>query len=238
MTTKPFAHSGFFSIHNAVFDVIMPQLSPNGFKVLCVAIRQTFGWVANPGGDPQERKEWDRISYSQFQEKTGIGSRATISRALSECVDGGYLLRRQAGTERGKPVYTYSLNTEYELPTGTEIEPVATSSKTEPVTSSKTEPVEGTEIEPVTSSKTEPTKEKAKANKKERGKEKAAGSHSGVWCSIHNVEMERREKDGAVWYSHRLPDGAWCKGAPGDVRPEPETREERRTRYVTAGFMT
>jgi hypothetical protein len=64
-----------------------------------------------------------------------------------------------------------------------------------------------------------------------------AGSHSGVWCSIHNVEMERREKGGAVWYSHRDGDG-WCKGAPGDVRPEPETREGRRTRYVTAGVMT
>jgi hypothetical protein len=79
--------------------------------------------------------------------------------------------------------------------------------------------------------------EKIRRKAGEEEEEEAAGSHSGVWCSIHNVEMERREKDGAVWYSHRDGDG-WCKGAPGDVRPEPETREERHTRYVTAGVMT
>ena len=64
-TIKPF-EGGWFPIHNAVFDVIMPSLSPNGWKILCVAIRQTLGWRAK--GDPTGlmRREWDRISYSQF----------------------------------------------------------------------------------------------------------------------------------------------------------------------------
>lgn len=30
-------------------------------------------------------------------------------------------------------------------------------------------------------------------------------------CPIHQVEMRRREKDGRVWYSHKV-DGQWCKG--------------------------
>ena len=32
-----------------------------------------------------------------------------------------------------------------------------------------------------------------------------------TWCSIHNVEMKRWEKDGRVWYSHKNGDG-WCSG--------------------------
>jgi hypothetical protein len=69
--------------------------------VLIVVIRQTCGWVAQPGGDPRQRRQWDRISYSQFQARSGLGSRTTISRALSECMDMGVLLRRRVGTERG-----------------------------------------------------------------------------------------------------------------------------------------
>lgn len=30
-------------------------------------------------------------------------------------------------------------------------------------------------------------------------------------CPIHQTEMRRWEKDGKVWYSHKV-DGQWCKG--------------------------
>ena len=30
-------------------------------------------------------------------------------------------------------------------------------------------------------------------------------------CPIHDVEMKRWEKNGKVWYSHKV-DGAWCTG--------------------------
>ena len=115
-TIRPFDAGGWFPIHNAVFDVIMPQLSPNGWKILCVAIRQTWGWVAD-GSDTRQRKQADRISYSQFKEKAGIGSYSTVSRALEECLEAGYLNRRQVDTHpgTGKPIYAYELNTEYEM---------------------------------------------------------------------------------------------------------------------------
>jgi len=114
---KPFDAGGWFPIHNAVFDVIMPELSPNAWKVLCVAIRQTWGWMADTNGDPKERRKSDEISYSQFQEKTGIGGRSTLSRAIQECLDKRYLLRVQVGKHpgTGKAIYAYSLNTEYEI---------------------------------------------------------------------------------------------------------------------------
>ena len=31
------------------------------------------------------------------------------------------------------------------------------------------------------------------------------------WCPIHECEMKRWEKDGRVWYSHKVDDD-WCKG--------------------------
>lgn len=31
------------------------------------------------------------------------------------------------------------------------------------------------------------------------------------WCPIHQCAMKRWEKDGRVWYSHKM-DGSWCRG--------------------------
>jgi hypothetical protein len=67
-------------------------------------------------------------------------------------------------------------------------------------------------------------------------KEKPAAAASlpeTVLCSLHNEPMKLRTKDGDFWYSHRLQDGSWCKGAPGD-QPEDadETDVEQRHRYA------
>jgi hypothetical protein len=32
------------------------------------------------------------------------------------------------------------------------------------------------------------------------------------WCPIHNCAMQENEKDGRRWFSHRSPEGQWCKG--------------------------
>jgi hypothetical protein len=46
--------------------------------------------------------------------------------------------------------------------------------------------------------------------------EAAAASPMTTTCSIHGETMLVRRKDGDAWYSHRLPNGTWCRGAPGD----------------------
>lgn len=38
------------------------------------------------------------------------------------------------------------------------------------------------------------------------------GTPDPAWCPVHQVAMKRRERNGEVWYSHRLPDGTYCKG--------------------------
>jgi hypothetical protein len=32
------------------------------------------------------------------------------------------------------------------------------------------------------------------------------------YCQAHQTAFKRYERDGRVWYSHKAPDGKWCKG--------------------------
>lgn len=60
-----------------------------------------------------------------------------------------------------------------------------------------------------------------------RETESAAGSPQAM-CSIHQKPMKLRSKQGDQWYSHQLPNGTWCKGAPGDQPGSTSSNEERR----------
>lgn len=72
----------------------------------------------------------------------------------------------------------------------------------------------------------------------EIGTETAAGTDV-VLCTIHHEPMERRSKDGAMWYSHQLPSGEWCHGNAGDGKRQELTLEERRRRYASIeGVLT
>ena len=64
-------------------DRIMPFLTDAEWRVLCVIIRQTLGWV-DPT-NPSLRKERDWITQSQFRDRTGK-SRDSISRAIAGLV--------------------------------------------------------------------------------------------------------------------------------------------------------
>lgn len=37
------------------------------------------------------------------------------------------------------------------------------------------------------------------------------------FCTIHQTKMREWDRDGRKWYSHKLDDGAWCKGKPAKV---------------------
>ncbi|MBN1874210.1 MAG: hypothetical protein JXA33_08260 [Anaerolineae bacterium] len=89
-------------VHNALFDHIMPTLSSDAWKVLCVALRHTWGWGRNV----------NRLDQAQFLEKTGIEDPTTLERAVEECLAMGYLLRRRIGQQT-----LYTLNMEFVLDT-------------------------------------------------------------------------------------------------------------------------
>ncbi len=113
--------------NNVILDKIMPQCTGNEWKVICVAVRQTFGW-ADPDS-PTGRKLADVISLSQFAGHGGMSRRGAIL-AVQSCMKKGYLLRKWV---RGVKGFAYSLNTAYSMP-----EERATSAKSALATSAKT----------------------------------------------------------------------------------------------------
>jgi len=115
-TVKPFEdlREKYFPIHNYVFDVCMPALSNSGWRILCVAIRNTLGWSDKTSFSG--RRKWDRISYSQFMEASGLRSASSVSKGIQENLKAGYIVRRKVGTHQGtgRPLYAYCLNQDYE----------------------------------------------------------------------------------------------------------------------------
>ena len=45
----------------------------------------------------------------------------------------------------------------------------------------------------------------------ENGNGKNGSNPNPAWCPIHQCEMKRWDKEGRVWYSHKV-DGKWCSG--------------------------
>jgi phage replication O-like protein O len=173
-TVHPFAEQGkFTAVHNSVFDVIMPSLPPNAFKVLCFVIRKTVGW----------QKESDQLAYSQIAKGTGIKSPATLSTAIEVLVSRKYIL---STSDSKWEATSYRLNTDLEIevtPT-TENEVDNSATKNEATTEIV---VATTSINVVVpTSKIEDTKERLK-EKKESGGETHARPLSELALTIADV---------------------------------------------------
>ena len=63
-------------IPNLILDQYLKILSASELKILLVILRQTHGWIDCYTG---KRKTRDRVSYSQFMEKTGYSRRILTS---------------------------------------------------------------------------------------------------------------------------------------------------------------
>lgn len=96
--SKPFSEPNYTQFSNDAIDLVMRDVSPNAWKVITVAIRKTSGW----------HKKRDVISYSQFQELTGIKSRTTLSNAIKEVVDKNILIKSVSRNS-----FSYELNRDY-----------------------------------------------------------------------------------------------------------------------------
>ncbi len=111
---KPFAEHGHYtSVHDAVFDVVMPFCPPNAFKVLMFVLRKTRGW----------KKEEDVLRYAEIKAGTGIKSDATLAKELDWLRSKKLLIARsEDGGEHAKGdrrAPAYSLNRDFEVPSPT-----------------------------------------------------------------------------------------------------------------------
>jgi phage replication O-like protein O len=101
-------------VDNVIFDYIMPTLSPNAWKVLCLILRKTRGW----------HKEWDGLAYSQIKEGTGIKSDPTVNKALTELLGKEYI-RQVKGDKWDAAQYALNVTIEIEVENGATIETTA-----------------------------------------------------------------------------------------------------------------
>jgi hypothetical protein len=108
VSERPFRnpYTEFTAVRNVLFDQVMPTLSSDAWKVLCVALRRTWGGDIESG-----RATPIHITLAQFEEKTGIKAPGAIGKALRECVDAGYLLLDQSGD----PTTDFVLNLRCEI---------------------------------------------------------------------------------------------------------------------------
>jgi hypothetical protein len=83
---------------NFLLDRVMPRLTDTEWRLLCVIVRQTFGW--HLGGGVRKKADW--MSHFQLKQRTGRES-AAISRAIAGLVRAGLIAVRD---EHGRPLYT------------------------------------------------------------------------------------------------------------------------------------
>lgn len=77
MSRLPHQLEGTTPFPNLLLDGVMPKLSDTEWRLLCVVVRQTYGWRLPDGS----RKPLDWLSHAQLRRKTGRSS-AAISRAI------------------------------------------------------------------------------------------------------------------------------------------------------------
>ena len=77
MSTNPQLEDGYTRIVNVILEELaMRDIAPGAMSILIIVMRQTWGF----------RKKLDRISISQFMEKTGLSKTGTIN-AIKTLVD-------------------------------------------------------------------------------------------------------------------------------------------------------
>lgn len=145
-------HKCTTGIHNALFDTIMPQVSGNAWKLLCLIIRQTDGW----------NREEIGLSYRDLLLGLGVSSRATVAAAIDELRPFNLLTINESGKWEET---RYSLNLDVEIewqPVDFQDAPV-----TENGTGSVTKNVTRITAKPVTENGTAPVTETVLFNRKE-----------------------------------------------------------------------
>jgi len=108
----------FTKTPNIIFDELLKKLSHAELKILLVIIRQTYGWIDKR---TNKRKTKDRITYTQFSQKTGFSTR-TISGIIKSLSDKKIIEVRgyngnilESGHDRkGKTKIYYSFKGTYE----------------------------------------------------------------------------------------------------------------------------
>ena len=197
-------------------------------KVILYVLRHTWGY--------QEYDITKRITIDEFRNGrkrrdgiridngTGLSCHA-VRDGVRRAVAHGFLVQEnETHRDRGRRSYVYRLNMVNTDTRGVNSAPLMV----------KDGPPDGQTLPP-RASEFAPRSEK-ETTERNNGKKQEEKAASSVTCSIHNAEMQLRTKNGDQWYSHRSPDGRWCKGAPGDQPGDGNGRNDQRHNGTTTAI--
>lgn len=103
--------TGFTAIPNEWFDEVMKKIDNLAeLKVVQAVFRKTYGWVEGWAEDKAVYKLEDAISYSQFEEITGLSS-ASISEGIKRAIAHGYIIQVSAGDFETRESARYRIRT-------------------------------------------------------------------------------------------------------------------------------
>ena len=212
--------SGWSKLPHSLIEAL-PIIDTLGeLKVILYVLRHTWGYQEF---DISKRFTWDELQHgrkrrdkSRMDKGTGL-SINTVKKGADRAVEHGFLEKVwEHNRDGGRRSYVYRLNMSGPDTRGSDFDPLAAKD-----CSPHRQTLPPRVPEPAPRSEKE-TKER---NNEKKQEEQAAAP---VMCSTHKVPMKRRTKDGEVWYSHRLEDGRWCKGAPGDQPGDTNRQSNRR----------
>ena len=103
--------TGFTAIPNEWFDEVMARIDNLAeLKIVQAVFRKTYGWVESWQENTAIYKLEDEISYSQFEEMTGLSS-ASISEGIKKAIAHGYIIQVSAGDFETRESARYRIRT-------------------------------------------------------------------------------------------------------------------------------
>jgi hypothetical protein len=96
------SHGCTTNLHHALIDSVMPHVSGNAWKLLCLIIRQTDGWNRREIG----------LSYRDLIAGMGVRSRATVAAAIKELEPHNLLVVKAGRSQWEEARYGLNLNAE------------------------------------------------------------------------------------------------------------------------------
>ena len=103
--------SGFTAIPNEWFDEVLAKIdSLAEMKIVQAVFRKTYGWVENWHNGEAVFKIEDGISYSQFEELTGLSS-ASIAEGIKRAIEHGYIVQLKKGNFYTSESSVYKIRT-------------------------------------------------------------------------------------------------------------------------------
>lgn len=111
---SPQIENGHIDIANTIADKLCSyRLSGQEWQIIWVVLRKTWGWLENPKDKSGPKKKLDRISFSQFEQFTGVDRRrchAVLKKLIKKKI-----LKKSVTKKGDKLIISYGFQKNFDL---------------------------------------------------------------------------------------------------------------------------